>query len=235
MFRSLCRFTVSLYALAAFVLIAAFAASPANAQSKHRLGHETNASRQARINRAVKETYTHRWEVGGGGGYLRFRSGEFAQKNNEITFWVNTTYFLNEKLGVTGELRGAYGNAKVLGGNPFANFVGNPQISEYPFLAGPTYRFYARQRYAVSGFALGGVAIGKFDGGSHGIPAYELGFWPSTNARPAFSVGANLDLNLYPNFAFRIAPSYLGTTFGNTLQNNMGFEMGLVYRFGRQK
>ncbi len=33
---------------------------------------------------------------------------------------------------------------------------------------------------------------------------------------PAFSVGGNLDLNLYPNLAFRIAPSYLGTTFGGT-------------------
>jgi hypothetical protein len=235
MFRSLFRFVLSSYAVAALLLIAGFAARPANAQTTRRTGHETNATRQARIDRALKETYTHRWEVGGGGGYLRFRSGQFTQRNSEITFWANTTYFLNEKLGITGEVRGAYGNAKVPGGNPFANFVGNPQISEYPFLAGPTYRIYARQRYAVSAFALGGVAIGKFDGASHGISASQLGFWPSTNARPAFSVGGNLDLNLYPNLAFRIAPSYLGTTFGGTLENNMGFEMGLVYRFGRQK
>jgi hypothetical protein len=34
---------------------------------------------------------------------------------------------------------------------------------------------------------------------------------------------------------FRITPSYLGTTYGGTLQNNLGFEMGVVYRFGRQK
>jgi hypothetical protein len=53
--------------------------------------------------------------------------------------------------------------------------------------------------------------------------------------RPAFSIGMNLDLNLYPNLAFRIAPSYLGTTFGGTIENNAGFEMGLVYRFGHQK
>jgi hypothetical protein len=82
---------------------------------------------------------------------------------------------------------------------------------------------------------LGGTALGKFDGGSKGIPAADLGLWPDTNARPAFSVGGNLDLNLYPNIAFRIAPSYLGTTFGGTLQNNVGFEMGVVYRFGKQK
>jgi hypothetical protein len=234
MFRSSSRFNLSTHALALF-LIAVSAASSAHAQTPRRTGHETNASRQARIARQIAETYTHRWEVAGGGGYLRFKSGQYTQKNSEITFWLDTTYYLNQKLGITGELRGAYGNAKTLQGNQFASLVGNPQISEYPFLAGPTYRFYTKERYAVSGFALGGVAIGKFDGASKGIPAVDLGFWPSTNARPAFSVGANLDLNLYPNLAFRIAPSYLGTTFGSSLQNNVGFEMGLVYRFGRQK
>ncbi|HEV2620334.1 MAG TPA: hypothetical protein VGU23_10405 [Acidobacteriaceae bacterium] len=221
--------------MAALLPMFASAGLSAQAQKTRRTGHETNTTRQARIDRAIKETYTHRWEVGGGGGYLRFRSGQATQKNSEIAFWMNTTYYLNEKLGITGEVRGAYGNGKTLQGTQFTNSVGNPQISEYPFLAGPTYRFYEKQRYAVSAFALGGVAIGKFDGASHGIPAADLGFWPSTTARPAFSAGANLDLNLYPNFAFRIAPSYLGTTYGGTLQNNMGFEMGLVYRFGRQK
>jgi hypothetical protein len=234
MFRSLSRFKAGTQAFALFITIAVFAAASAHAQTTRRSAHETNASRQARIARQIKETYTHRWEVGGGGGYLRFRSGQFTQKNSEITFWVDTTYYLNQKLGITGEIRGAYGNAKTPSGNPFANTVGNPQISEYPFLAGPTYRFLTHEKLAVSGFALGGVAIGKFDGASKGISAQQLGFWPSTT-RPAFSVGANLDLNLYPNLAFRIAPSYLGTTYGGSLQNNMGFEMGLVYRFGRQK
>jgi hypothetical protein len=40
---------------------------------------------------------------------------------------------------------------------------------------------------------------------------------------------------MYPNLAFRITPSYTATTFGGSYQNNAGFEMGLVYRFGRQK
>jgi hypothetical protein len=235
MFPSLSSFKASLQVSTAALLLAAVAVSPALAQSPRRTGHETNASRQARVQRQIADTYTHRWEVGGGGGYLRFRSGQFTQKNSEITFWVNTTYYFNQKLGITGELRGAYGHAKVLQGNQFANLVGNPQISEYPFLAGPTYRFYERQKIALSAFALGGIAIGKFDGDSKGIPATTLGFWPSTNARPAFSLGANIDLNLYPNLAFRIAPSYLATTYGGTLQNNGGFEMGIVYRFGRQK
>jgi hypothetical protein len=235
MFRSLSGFRVSIQALATLLIVAVLAVSSGHAQATRRSGRETNASRKARIARQIAETYTHRWEVGGGGGYLRFRSGPFTQKNSEITFWANTTYYLNQKLGITGELRGAYGNAKTLEGNPFASLVGNPQISEYPFMAGPTYRFRLREKTAISAFAIGGAAIGKFDGDSKGVHAVDLGFWPSTSARPAFSVGANLDLNVYPNLAFRITPSYLGTTYGGTLQNNLGFEMGLVYRFGRQK
>jgi hypothetical protein len=234
MFRSLSRCKAGTQAFAVFLMLAVFAAAAANAQTTRRSAHETNASRKARIARQIKETYTHRWEAAGGGGYLRFRSGQFTQKNSEITFWANTTYYLNEKLGITGEIRGAYGNAKTLQGNQYANFVGNPQISEYPFLGGATYRFLTHQKLAVSGFALGGVALGKFGGASHNVDPTLLGFWPDAT-RPAFSIGGNLDLNLYPNLAFRIAPSYLGTTYGGTLQNNLGFEMGLVYRFGRQK
>ena len=242
MFRSPSRFRVSLQALAvalqalAALLIAATLVAPSAQAQSRRAGHETNATRQARIARQIQETYTHRWEVAGGGGWLRFRSGEATQKNSEITFWLNTNYYLTEKLGITGELRGAYGNAKALQGvNNYLNLVGNPQISEYPFLAGPTYRFYLHQKVALSAFALGGTAIGKFDGDTHGIPSQTLGFWPSTNAAPAVSVGGNLDMNIFPNLAFRIAPSYLGTNFGSHWQNNAGFEMGLVVRFGKQK
>jgi len=232
-FRSPSRFSRSIQLLPALLLVAALSASSALAQNKRPAGRETNANRKARIARQIADTYTHRWEVAGGGGYLRFRSGQFTQKNSEIAFWMNTTYYFNRNLGLTGEVRGAYGNAKV--GNNAYNLNFNPQISEYPFLAGPTYRFRLRQKTALSVFVLGGTAIGKFDGDSKGLPAADLGLWPSTSARPAFSIGGSLDLNLYPNLAFRITPSYLGTTFGGTLQNNAGFEMGVVYRFGRQK
>jgi hypothetical protein len=234
-FRSPSRFVRRIQLLPAVLLVAALLASSALAQSTRKAGRETNANRKARIARQIAETYTHRWEVAGGGGYLRFRSGQFTQKNSEIAFWLNTTYYFNRNLGLTGELRGAYGNAKVPGGNQFASLVGRPQISEYPFLVGPTYRFHLRQKTALSAFALGGTAIGKFDGDSKGHTAADLGFWPSTSARPAFSLGGSLDLNLYPNLAFRITPSYTATTFGGSLQNNAGFEMGVVYRFGRQK
>jgi len=233
--RSLPRLVRSIQLLAAVWMVAVIASASALAQSARLAPRETNANRKARIARQITDTYTHRWEVAGGGGYLRFRSGQFNQKNSEIAFWLNTTYYFNQNLGLTGELRGAYGNAKINNLNPFASLVGRPQISEYPFLVGPTYRFRLRQKTSLNVFALGGTAIGKFEGDSKGISAANLGLWPSTDARPVFSLGGSLDLNLYPNLSFRISPSYTGTTFGGSLQNNAGFEMGLVYRFGRQK
>jgi opacity protein-like surface antigen len=219
----------------AVMLLAGLMASGAGimqAQSTRRTRRESNANRQARIARIVKDTYSHKWEVGGGGGYLRYRSGEGLQRNNEVSFWLSGTRYFNPKFGLETDIRGAFGNAKISPYNAYLKF--NPQISEYAFMAGPTYRFYAKEKTAVSVFALGGAGVGKFDGGSEGIPSSLLGTWPS-ETRAAFSVGLNLDYNFYPNLALRITPTYLGTTFGGTIQNNAGFNIGLVYRFGRNK
>jgi hypothetical protein len=111
MFRSPSGFKVSIQALAAVLMATMLAVSSGRAQTTRKEGRDTNANRKLRAARQVKETYTHRWEVGGGGGYLRFRSGQYLQKNSEIAFWLDTTYYFNRKLGITGELRGNYGNA----------------------------------------------------------------------------------------------------------------------------
>ena len=119
-------------------------------------------------------------------------------------------------------------------------------------MAGPSYRFYARQKYAASAHVLAGYALGNFDGGSKGIEAGKLGLW-QTAGRPVFSAGVNLDYNFYPNLALRLTPTYVGTLFnqvgytvvnnqsvatGKTLgsiQNNLGVNIGIVYRFGKIK
>jgi hypothetical protein len=220
---------IKLAAAALLAITVLVGAGTAQAQTR-RPRRESSANRKARIQRTIEDTYSHRWEVAGGGGYLRWRSGPFLQKNNEVTFFMNGTYFLNPKLGITGDIRGAYGNAKI--GNTIFD-LDNPQISEYTFMAGPTYRLYAKQKSAVSVYALGGSALGKFGGGSKGIPETDIGLWPSSNARGAFSVGANFDYNFFPNLAVRISPTYVGTTFGGTLQNSGGVNLGVVYRFGR--
>jgi opacity protein-like surface antigen len=216
--------------------------SALEAQSTHRTRRESNANRKARIERTIQDTYTRRWEVGGGGGYLRFRSGENLQRNNQISFWTSGTYFLNPKLGITGDIRGSYGNAKI--GNTIFN-IPNPQISQYTFMGGPSYRVWRKEKTAISIFGVGGAAIGKFDSGAKGLTSADIHVWES-NTRPAFSLGANFDYHFYPNLSVRVTPTYLGTFFRlspqdtstgsrGSIQNNFGVNVGLVYRFGRIK
>jgi hypothetical protein len=216
--------------------------SALEAQSTHRTRRESNANRKARIERTIQDTYTRRWEVGGGGGYLRFRSGENLQRNNQISFWTSGTYFLNPKLGITGDVRGSYGNAKI--GNTIFN-IPNPQISQYTFMGGPSYRVWRKEKTAISIFGVGGAAIGKFDSGAKGLTSADIHVWES-NTRPAFSLGANFDYHFYPNLSVRVTPTYLGTFFRlspqdtstgsrGSIQNNFGVNVGLVYRFGRIK
>jgi hypothetical protein len=237
-------FSLNVKGLSGVLLAAVIAsgASIAEAQSAHRTRRESNANREARIARTIEQTYSHRWEVGGGGGYLRFRSGEYLQKNNEITFWMTGTYYLRPKLGIIADVRGLYGNAKI--GNTIFNLK-NPQISEYPFMGGVAYRLYAKEKYAVSVTGEVGAALGKFDSGSKTIPSKDLGLWQSTT-KPVFSVGANFDYNFYPNLAFRVTPTYVGTFYKldpldpapqphGSIQNNFGVNVGFVYRFGKIK
>ena len=221
----------------AAVLIAVSAAAQSTTTKQPGTRHETNASRQARIQRTIQDTYTHRWEIFGGGGYQRFRSGEQTQKNNEVTWNLETHYFLNPKLSIVGDARGMFGNGKPLrNGNQVYN--PNPQINQYTFTGGDSYRFYSSLHYALSAQALGGVGIANSSGGSKGLNYIQTGFWQD-GARPAFIINLAGDINIFPNLAFRVLPTYVGTTFtsptGGSLQNNLGINFGVVYRFGRQK
>lgn len=210
-----------------------FAGTPVSARAQvpgvHR---ETNASREARIARTIEETYSHQWEIFGGGGYLRFRSGDNTKKNNEVTWEVGADRYLNPKLAIVGDVRGSFGNAHAVINNGYPNIT-RPQINEYMFLGGASYRFYRQQRFAASVEGLGGASWGNFSGGSKGIPSTLLGIWPD-GWKPAFSFGLAGDYNFYPNLAIRVKPTYMGTTFGGSVQNNVGFNIGLLYRFGHQ-
>lgn len=223
--------------LAAFAVLVALPLSfpVAHGQSVHRTRRESTASRKARIDRTIAQTYGHRYEAAGGGGFLRFRPGPYLQQNNEITFWASTMYSLNPKLGVVAEVRGAYGNAKIGNILPSGNTLPyNPKISQYSFMAGPSYRIRMKEKYSVSAFAEGGVGLGKFAGDSKGLTAADIGVWTGDYAG-SFAIGANLDYNLDPNLSLRISPSYLGTTYGGTFEHSKGINAGIVYRFGKVK
>lgn len=220
--------------MACAVLIVSFPVSAlAQKVGPTRESRRYNANREARIARTVAQTYGQRWEVAGGGGFLRFRTGQYLRQTTEITFWASARYTLNPKLGVLAEVRGGYGSAKVGNLLPSRNSLAyNPNVSNYSFMAGPSYRFLAREKFTAAGFVEGGVGLGKFAGDSKGLSAAQIGVWTGDYAA-SFSAGVNLDYNFYPNLAVRVTPNYLGTTFGGTLQNSKGINMGVVYRFGK--
>ena len=202
-----------------------------NTPKQRRARRESNAARQARIAKTIDDTYSHKYEIFGGGGYLRFRSGEFTKKNNEVAWAASGSYFFTPKVAAVADARGMFGNANALINNVYG--VYHPQINEYTFMGGGSYRFYRKEKVALSAQALGGVAWGIFSGGSKGVPSKNLGIWDD-GFRPAFSIGLSADYNVYPNLAFRVMPTYVGTNFGSSVQNNVGINAGIVYRFGRQ-
>ncbi|MEG9432973.1 hypothetical protein [Terriglobus sp. ADX1] len=233
MFRFTAPAPRALAASAALVLFAATATAQATSSTPTRGSRRLNANRQARIARNIADAYSHRWEVAGGGGFLRFRTGENLQKISEVNFFMNANYQLSPTLGIVGDVRGFYGSANIP--NLFVkNGVYSPQISEYTFMAGPQYRFYAKEKYTLSANVVAGVAMSKFGGDAKGLRSEDLGMWPDSNAKFAYSLSFIADYNIYNNLAVRVQPTYVGTTFGGTVQNNLGLQAGVVYRFGRQ-
>jgi hypothetical protein len=227
------RLSVKCVAVVLLAVAMTSGVSAVEAQSARRTRRESNANRKARIAKTIEETYSHRWEVGGGGGYLRFRSGQNLQRNNEVLWQASGTYYLSPKLGIVGDARGMYGDAKI--SNFYSlNNIFRPSISEYTFMGGVNYRVYMKEKLAVGVTGLAGIALGKFQGNIVPLKSEQIGMWP-TQDRAVFSAGVNVDYNFFPNFAVRATPTYVGTTFGNSLQNNLGVNVGIIYRFGRIK
>ncbi len=177
-----------------------------------------------------QDTYTHKYEAYLGGGYLRFRPGPNLQHNTEAAWNAGITEWVRPKLGITGDFRGYYGTAVT---NNFTYQVYKPSISQYTFMAGPQYRFFQSQRWSWNAQVLAGVAHGNFSTGLGALHGANVGLYPDGN-KLAVSVGAAVDYNLGPALAVRLMPNYLLTTYGSDSQQNLGFTLGLVYRWGRQ-
>jgi hypothetical protein len=189
-----------------------------------------NARRRLRVEQIIQDTYTHKYEVYGGGGYLRFRPGSTLQHMNESDWNAGVTDYLRGKLGVTADFRGYYGTAWTYI-NEFQIF--HPSISQYTFLAGPQMRVVEKQHWAVSANALVGVGHGNFGTGTGGLPPTLIGLYPDGTVFN-LSIGVPVDYNLGPTFAIRLTPNYLMSDYGSEIQNNLGFNAGVVWRFGRQ-
>ncbi len=187
------------------------------------------ARRHIREQQIMQDTYSHRFEVYGGGGYLRFHPGPFLQHNTEVSWNSGFTDWIKPRLGVTGDVRGYYGTAIT---DNYEYQVFSPSVSQYTFMAGPQYRFFQGQHWAWNAQLLAGIGHGNFGTGTGGFPATLVGLYPNGN-KLAVSVGAAVEYNLSPTLALRLMPNYLLTNYGGQVQDNLGFTAGVVYRFGR--
>jgi hypothetical protein len=187
------------------------------------------ARREARRAAAIHDAYSHRFETYGGMGYLRFQPGPSLQRLTFYAWESGLTRNFGERLSINVEGRGYYGTAYV-GLNP--SNITRPSISQYDLLGGPSYRFYAQPKYSVSVRAMGGFAHANNSGDTNGFGAKTLGLYPDGNTF-AISASALGEYNLTPSVALRLGSEYLITGFGSSVQNSVGFNTGIVYRFGK--
>ena len=204
-------------------------------QNQVRLAQEAQARirarRQQRQQQVIQDTYSHKFEIYGGGGYTRFRPGGSLQHINESAWNGGVTDYLRGRLGVTADLRGYYGTAFI---TPNIYNIFKPSISQYTFMAGPQYRFVRREHWGVGGQVLAGAAKGNFNADSAAFPGPLVGLW-SSGTSFSLAAGVPVDYNLGPGLAVRLQPGYWFTTFGSSSQlKNVGFTVGVVYRLGRQ-
>lgn len=188
------------------------------------------ARREQRRAQAIHDAYTRLYDTYVGMGYLRFQPGPTLQHVTYYSWDAEFTRYFSERLGVTLGGRGYYGTPFT-----YVNFtsITRPAVSTYAVMGGPTYRFYLQPKYSISGRVMGGWALGNFSSDTNGFGAQNLGLWPDGNTY-AVSGGLIGEYNVSPGFALRLGGEYFGTGFGSTMQNNVGFTTGFVYRFGKQ-
>ena len=191
------------------------------------------ARREARRTAAIRDVYSHLYDVNVGMGYLRFTPGDGLQRTTYYGWNVGITRFYNQRLGVTIDGRGYYGTAFV--GLPAVTngAITRPAISTYTVMGGPTYRLYMQPKYSVAVRAMGGYANGNFSGDTNRYGGKLLGLW-GDGGTYILNAGVPLEYNVSPALALRLTPEYAFTGFGSKMQASRGFTTGFVFRFGKQ-
>jgi hypothetical protein len=191
------------------------------------------ARREQRRAQAIRDVYSHLFEAHASMGYLRWTPGKSLQRVTLYAWDTGVTRYYSERLGLTLNGRGYYGSPFV-GPNAVTNSsVTNPAISIYSFMAGPTYRFRMEPRYSISGRVMAGYAQGNFSGDTNGFSPQSLGLYGDGGSF-IISASVPVDYHVTPSVSLRLAPEYVATGFGSTLQNSFGFTGGFVFRFGKQ-
>lgn len=190
-------------------------------------------TRQRREAELMTETYSHRWEIYGGGQYMRFRPGPDLHNSGMGGWTLGLTRYFTPRFGISADARGYYGSNSLGPVNGGGYNTYNAKFSVFPFTIGPQYRFYSNTKWTISGVVQGGAVYGYFDAHTNGIPPQLVGFYHAGITGGGIA-SLNVDYNLSPGLALRIAPNVLFDHFDGNFDHNQGFLMGIVYRFGKQ-
>jgi hypothetical protein len=213
--------------------------TPSLTQQEMTVQERIRMRKEQRRQQAIRDTYSHRYETYLGMGYLRFTPGKYLQRVTMYAWDTGLTRYENLHLGFTADVRGYYGTPFIYPfPNPTNGAVTRPAVSHYDFLFGPTYRFMLHPKYALSARVMGGYAMGNFTGDTSGFgricySGSSCYLWPDGGT---FAVSGDLlgEYNVSPGFALRLGANDFVTGFGSTMQNNVGFTGGFVFRFGKQ-
>jgi opacity protein-like surface antigen len=149
-------------------------------------------------------------EIFGGYQFTRINPGSGVEGQNYNGWNASVTANLNNWLGITGDVSGAYKG------------IAGVDTNVYNFLFGPTVSY--RQSENLKPFAHVLFGVSRAGAGFGGISA-------SDNAL-AVAFGGGADYRINKNFAVRLAQfDYLMTRFGSSTQNNIRLSTGLVVRF----
>ena len=218
--------------------------SASSSSTREQTSREEQASRRALTSRrmqtklrreaaVVTDTYTHRWEVYLGGQYMRFRPGPDLHNSGMGGWILGATRYFSPRWGITADARGNFGNNSLgaTSGGGFNTY--NTKFDVYTFTIGPQYRFYGSPKFSISAAVQAGDVYGYFDKNTGPFAPPLVGLYPAGNV-PGGIASLNLDYNLSPALAVRIAPIVLFDHFAGNTDHNQGFMMGVIYRFGRQ-
>ena len=151
---------------------------------------------------------------------------------------AGVTRYFSERLGATIDGRGYYGQPFIEPTQDAGSGINKPAISFYSVMGGPSYRFYIQPKFSVSGRVMAGLAQGNFTGDTNGEGSLctspgHCALWPDGSTFAA-NASVFVEFNVSPSLGIRIAPDYMLTGFGSSLQNGFGYTAGLVVRFGKQ-
>lgn len=191
---------------------------------------QTKLRREAQI---VTDTYTHRWEVYTGGQYMRFRPGPDLHNSGMGGWTLGATRYFSPRWGIATDARGNFGNNSLGATNGGGFNTYNAKFDVFSFTMGPQYRFYGSPKLSVSAALQVGDVYGYFDKNTGPFAPKLVGLYPASNVGGAIA-SVNLDYNLSPALAVRIAPNVLIDHFAGNTDHNQGFLVGIVYRLGRQ-